>query len=315
MLPRIDAPSAMRTRSKPIPRNVTGIVLVDKPAGLSSNHALQKVKRAFGAAKAGHTGSLDPLATGMLPVCLGEATKVSGLLLDAAKSYRVAALLGVATDTADADGSVVVREQPPTVEKAEINAALESFLGHSEQVPPMFSALKHKGRRLYELARRGEEVARKPRHIEIFGIELEALDWPRLEFRVDCSKGTYVRSLVVDLAARLGTVGHVRALRRLRVGSYAESAMVELAALEALAEQDPDALDRTLLPADSALTDWPSIVLGPEAVLRLRQGQRLTLEEPGTPGRVRLYGKDGVFLGVGEMLDSLELRPRRLFVA
>jgi tRNA pseudouridine55 synthase len=304
----------MHARGEKVSRDVTGIVLLDKPAGITSNQALQRVKRLFGAAKAGHTGSLDPLATGMLPICLGEATKVSGLLLDAAKSYRVTAALGAATDTCDADGTVVERRPAPEIEASGIEAALAGFVGEIEQVPPMYSALKHKGRRLYELARRGEEVEREARRVTIYAIELEAVDWPVLEFRVDCSKGTYVRTLVVDLAARLGTVGHVRALRRLAVAPYAQSQMRDIADLEALAAEGWDRLDATLLPPDGALCAWPAIELDVEAALRLRQGQWLASDPARAPGRVRLYGEDGAFLGVGEVLATGELRPRRLFV-
>lgn len=304
----------MDARSATKVRDVTGIVLLDKPPGMTSNRALQHVKRLFRAVKAGHTGSLDPLATGMLPICLGEATKVSGMLLDATKSYRVTAQLGVATDTGDAEGTVIERRRAPALERTTVRSALDAFRGEIEQVPPMFSALKHRGRRLYELARRGEEVARAPRRVEILAIELEGVAGPEITFRVDCSKGTYVRSLVTDVAARLGTVGHVTGLRRLAVTPYTESEMVGFTELEERAAAGFERLDATLLPADGALSAWPSVELDVEAAGRLRQGQWLRFEEPGRRGPVRLYDEDGRFLGVGEVLQTGELRPRRLFV-
>ncbi|HEY5566243.1 MAG TPA: tRNA pseudouridine(55) synthase TruB [Gammaproteobacteria bacterium] len=296
-------------------RKVTGIVLIDKPAGLTSNRVLQTVKRLFKAAKAGHTGSLDPLATGMLPVCLGEATKIAGLLLGARKTYRVEVVLGIATDTGDADGTVV--ESAPAGERTrdEIAAALTAFLGESEQTPPMYSALKHHGRRLYELARRGEEVERKPRAVTIHRIALEEIVWPRVSFVVECSKGTYVRSLAVDFASRLGTVGHVAALRRLSVAPYAEEQMIDVARLEALAEEGCDALDRVLLPADGALADWPELLLDDDQARRLRQGQCVPADVSWATGRVRLYAPGHDFMGVGNVLATGELKPQRLFAA
>jgi tRNA pseudouridine55 synthase len=295
-------------------RKVTGIVLVDKPAGQTSNRVLQRVKRLFDAAKAGHTGSLDPLATGMLPVCLGEATKISGLLLSARKTYRVGAVFGIATDTCDADGAVVDRAPAPERTWDEVAAALAEFCGPIEQTPPMYSALKHQGRRLYELARRGQEVERKARNVTIFRLALEAVDWPGIRFSVECSKGTYVRSLAVDIAARLETVGHVAALRRLSVAPFAEGQMVELARLEALAQQGFDVLDRELKPPDSALVDWPKLLLDDDQARRLCHGQQLAAQASWPTGRVRLYGPGRDFLGIGNVLGSGELKPQRLFV-
>ncbi len=303
---------ARRTRRG---RDVSGLLLLDKPAGVTSNRALQTAKRLFDAAKAGHSGSLDPLATGMLPICFGSATKISGFVLDAAKSYRVRARLGVATDSGDADGEIVATREPSERDRAAVEAALAAFEGDQMQVPPMYSALKRDGRRLYELAREGRVVERQARPITVHGIELLGLEWPELEFQVTCSKGTYVRSLVVDLAARLGTLGHVTALRRLAVEPFAESEMVGEQALEAAAADGPEALDALLEPADRALALLPRLDLGDAAAAALAHGQRVRAEAGWPSGWVRLYGPRSGFLGVGEVLASREVAPRRLFTA
>jgi len=250
----------------------------------------------------------------MLPVCLGSATKVAGLLLDARKSYRVTASFGAATDTGDADGTVIARSAAPQPSPDGIAAALAGFVGSIEQIPPMYSALKHQGRRLYSLARRGEEVERKARAVTIHLLEPEAIEWPTMRFRVECSKGTYVRSLVTDLARALGTLGHVTALRRLTVGPYSEAQMIGIDRLEALAREGFEALDRTLLPADTALDGWPTVVLDAEQARRLGHGQRIPAAVSWPPGRVRLYGPEREFLGVGNVLASGELRSQRLFL-
>jgi tRNA pseudouridine55 synthase len=296
-------------------RKIAGIVLVDKPSGMTSNRVLQQIKRLFNAAKAGHTGSLDPLATGMLPICLGEATKISGLLLGASKTYRADVVFGIGTDTGDADGAVV--ERAPAAQRTwdDVASALAKFCGEIEQTPPMYSALKHHGRRLYELARRGEKVERKVRKVTIFRLALEGVDWPSIRFSVECSKGTYVRSLAEDIAAGLGTVGHVAALRRLSVAPYAERQMIKVARLEALAEQGLDVLDRELKPADSALVDWPKLLLDEGQSRRLRHGQCLPADVSWPAGRVRLYAPGQDFLGIGNVLATGELKPQRLFIS
>jgi tRNA pseudouridine55 synthase len=299
---------------KPVRRDLAGIVLLDKPTGMTSNRALQIVKRIFSATKAGHTGSLDPLATGMLPICFGSATKVSGLLLNSAKSYHVTALLGTGTDTGDADGTIIAKESPAARDTEEVALALASFLGESDQVPPMYSALKQNGRRLYELARLGQEVERSPRRVTISRIQLEALDWPSVQFVVDCSKGTYVRSLVADFAARLGTAGHVTALRRVWVAPFAEHQMIELERLKRLGQEGSESLDRQLLAADSALSDWPTVALSEPQTTQLFHGQRLLGDASWPVGLVRLYGPGIRFLGIGEVLPTRELRSKRLFV-
>lgn len=295
-------------------RNVDGIVLLDKPTGLSSNQALQRTKRLFAAAKAGHTGSLDPLATGMLPICLGQATKVSGFLLEAGKRYLVACHLGSATDTGDSDGVVIEEHDGPEVEQGTLLAALEDFTGPQQQVPPMYSALKHRGQPLYKLARKGIEIERQPRQITIYSLELDSYTWPEFRCHVHCSKGTYVRTLVADIAKALGTLGHVTMLRRQSVEPFEGASMVTLDELEAEAEAGAEALDRHLLPSDAALLDWPRVELDSEAVKKLVQGQKLPSDLAWTPGRVRIYGPEQRFLGVGDIVEPGQLVSRRLFI-
>lgn len=294
-------------------RALHGILLLDKPQGLTSNQALQRVKRIFNAAKAGHTGSLDPLATGMLPICFGEATKITGFLLDAHKVYRVLARFGISTDTGDADGVPTGESQRADLGVAEVDAALASMVGVIEQIPPMYSALKQDGKRLYALARRGIVVPREARAVKILDARRLHFEWPDLEFRVRCSKGTYVRTFVEDLAAALGTLGHVAALRRLSVDPFVERGMVPL---DALAVGDDGAgaeLDAMLLPVDSALCHWPRLVVEKADCRRLYQGQALDTA-PGLPqSRVRLYSPDERFIGIGEISGSGKLVPRRLF--
>jgi tRNA pseudouridine55 synthase len=295
-------------------REVSGLLLLDKPRGLSSNAALQRVKRIYRASKAGHTGSLDPLATGMLPICLGAATRLSGYLLDAHKSYRVTAELGVATDSGDADGRVVRRVEGPVPDEAAVRAALHTFLGEIDQVPPMHSALKQGGVRLYELARRGIEVPREARRVRIDVLELERYAWPTAIFTVRCSKGTYVRSLVVDLAAALGTVGHVRELRRLTVGPFAEGGMVALDALEALEMQGIEALDGLLRPPDAILAGWQRIVVTADARRRLAQGQSVPAAADWAAGAVAVYDDAGRFIAIAEVRLDRTLIPQRVFL-
>lgn len=293
-------------------RQVDGIVLLDKPAGITSNTALQRVRRLYAARKAGHTGSLDPLATGMLPLCFGEATKFAGHLLDADKTYRVRLRFGVQTDTGDADGEVTVRDGRDAVPPPELEAVLGRFTGEILQVPPMFSALKQGGRRLHELARRGETVERRARPVRIHELSVAGADPATPELLVRCSKGTYIRSLVEDLAAALGTVAHVTELRRLAVAPFEAAAMATLDALiEAAAGDD---LARYLLPIDAGLAGWPRISLSPGDAARLRSGQTVVAGRPGEgPGRV--YGPGGEFLGVGDIGPDGRLVPRRLCAA
>ncbi len=293
-------------------RNVDGIVLLDKPTGITSNDALQIVKRLFRARKAGHTGSLDPLASGMLPVCLGEATKVSAFLLDADKRYRVGCKLGERTTTGDAEGEVVQVRPVGKLQRQTVEEVLARFRGEIEQVPPMYSAVKHQGQRLYKLARQGVEVERQPRRVVIHELTLLHCEGEQLEFEVRCSKGTYVRTLAEDIGEALGCGAHVIALHRLEVGPYRESGMVSLERLRELAEQGVEVLDRLLLPIESALAQWPGVHLTEDAAFYLRQGQPVLVPHAPASGWVRLYGARDRFLGMGQVLDDGRVAPRRL---
>jgi len=297
-------------------RDVTGILLLDKPLGLTSNDALQRIKRLYRAAKAGHTGSLDPLATGLLPVCLGAATKFSAFLLDADKRYRVRVRLGVTTTTADAEGEVVETKPVVGVDEARVRAVLEQFLGLIDQLPPMYSAIKQGGERLYKLARQGVEVERATRPIHIFSLDLLACEWPEIELDVHCSKGTYVRTLAEDIGRELGCGGHVSRLRRTGVGPYAENVVefITLDQVRDLADQEGAAarLDALLLPLDSALGHWPAVRLSADAAFYLQQGQAVLVPQAPTEGLVRLYDVSKHFLGVGEIQDDGKVQPKRL---
>jgi tRNA pseudouridine55 synthase len=296
-------------------RDLHGILLLDKPPGITSNGALQRVKRLCNARKAGHTGSLDPLATGMLPICFGEATKMTGFMLDADKAYRVTAYFGTATDSGDADGTVTVTSsQPPPPEQVLLDA-LARFVGKSEQTPPMYSALKHEGQRLYTLARRGIEVDRPRRAIEIYSAQLCRYEFPEVELEVRCSKGTYIRTLVEDLAKSLDTVAHVTALRRLFVEPFSASAMLSLDSIQALIDSDPDAIGTKLLPVDSALVDWPRLTVAPEDAQKLAQGQAVPAAPDWPESRVRLYSPGERFFGIGEIQSHRRLVPKRIFPA
>ena len=303
----------MATNDKPRPEAVDGVLLLDKPAGLSSNQALQRVKRLLRARKAGHTGSLDPAATGMLPLCFGEATKVCAFLLDADKTYRVTARLGAATDTGDGDGVVVSEAPVPELDAADWQAVLDGFRGESLQVPPMYSALKRDGKRLYELARRGETVEREARPIRIDAIELLEAAGRRLVFRVRCSKGTYVRSLVEDIAARAGTLAYTSALHRERVGDFDAGGMLDLAEASSLAADGPAALRERLFGPDMALSGLGAVTLDAVAGERFRRGQAVNNAAGGGAGAVRVYDEVGVFIGVGELAGTGSLAPRRVF--
>ena len=298
-------------------RDIDGILLLDKPLHLSSNEALQRVKRLYQANKAGHTGSLDPLATGLLPVCLGGATKFSTYLLDADKHYRVRIRLGVTTTTADAEGEILETRPVVGVDEARLRAVMARFLGPIEQLPPMYSAVKHQGERLYKLARQGIEVERQPRTVTIHRLALIDLALPELELDVHCSKGTYVRTLAEDIGAELGCGGHVIGLRRTGVGPYVEPErrFVTLEEIEDLIanEEDPyPALDSLLLPLESALEHWPAVRLTADAAFYLCQGQAVLVPQAPTAGLVRLYDPSRHFLGVGCILDDGKVQPKRL---
>ena len=293
-------------------RAIHGILLLDKPAGGSSNQVLQRVRWLFGAAKAGHTGSLDPLATGMLPICLGEATKLSAQLLDADKTYVVRMQFGVATDTADADGEEIRRADFSHINSQAIDAALGAFRGDIMQVPPMYSALKHQGKRLYELARQGEQVERAARPVTIHALELLAFNDDQADLRVHCSKGTYIRTLVEDLAEALGTCAHVKSLRRIQVGPFDQD-MITLDELAARQEQGGHAaLDELLLPCASALVGWPEVTLDANGVFYFRRGQAIQVRGAPTQGLVAAYGPQRSLLGLARIDDDGRVAPKRL---
>ncbi len=306
----------MATSAKSQREAVDGVLLLNKPAGLSSNQALQRVRRMLNAKKAGHTGSLDPAATGMLPLCFGEATKVCAFLLNADKTYRVSAKLGISTDTGDGEGNETGHAPVPGMDPEDWDAILQSFRGKSLQVPPMYSALKKDGKRLYELARKGQSVEREPRPIRIDEIELLEMSGTRLVFRVRCSKGTYVRSLVEDIAARAGTVAHTARLHRETVGSFDESTMLDMTAAEALVEDGGDALRARLLPPDLALAEFPAVGVDSAGVEDFRMGKLVAIEVSPEQGLARVYGPGGEeeFLGVGELAANGTVAPKRVFL-
>lgn len=300
-------------RSRQKGRILDGILLLDKPKGITSNAALQTVKRLYNARKAGHTGSLDPLASGMLPICFGEATKFSQFLLEADKQYLVTAKLGVRTTTGDAEGEVVSEKAVPTLTEQQIQELFTRFTGVIAQIPSMFSAIKQNGQPLYKLARQGIEVEREARHITVYGFEYLSHQADQITFTVHCSKGTYVRTLVEDMGEALGCGAHVQELRRLTVGSYKAEQMQDLGKLQELsAQQDFTTMDSFLLSVDSAIERWPALALSEAAVYYLKQGQPIIVPYAPTSGWVRLTRKEGGFLGVGEILDDGKVAPRRL---
>lgn len=293
-------------------RPVDGVLLLDKPVGLTSNAALQTVKRLYQAAKAGHTGSLDPLASGLLPICLGEATKMSGFLLNADKSYQFTCRLGIVTTTGDAEGEVTATRPVGPFSREQVVSALQRFTGVIEQIPPMYSALKRQGQPLYKLARQGIEVEREPRQVTIHELRLLRLEGEELECMMRCSKGTYVRTLAVDLGEALGCGAHISVLRRTAVEPYDASRMMTLDALRERAEQGLAALDEVLLPLDSAVMQWPAVRVRGDAAFYLRQGQPVLVPHAPVQGWVRLYEGEQHFLGLGEILDDGRVGPRRL---
>jgi len=289
-------------------RDVHGVLLLDKPAGMSSNQAVQRVRRLLQARKAGHTGTLDPFATGMLPICLGEASKTAAWMLDSAKAYAATALFGSATSTGDLEGEVIEQCELPATDAAGLRSVLEEFLGRIRQVPPMYSALKHQGQPLYRLARAGQEVEREAREVTIHALELLRWEPPLMEFRLRCSKGTYVRTLAEDIARRLGSCAHLQALRRLEVEPFSAVDLVTLEQLEALA--DAGRSDACLLPVDAGLPHWPLLRLAAEEARRFRQGNPVPVKDTAA-GLARVYGPSGL-LGLGEVGPEGQLRPRRV---
>ena len=295
--------------------NVHGIILLDKRLGVSSNKALQEVRRLFNANKAGHTGSLDPLATGLLPLCFGEATKVSAMMLDDNKRYQVVVQLGVMTDTGDAEGEVIKTVDVPDIANDELMSCLQRFVGEIDQVPPMYSALKHNGKKLYELAREGITIERKARRISIFELKLLASSLTgqdktnQFVLEVFCSKGTYIRSLAEDLGDALGVCGTVLALRRLEAGIFN---ITEAKTIEQLTAMTAEELQRSLMAIDTPLQAFPAVYVSEQQAVAINYGQSLQLVGGTIEGTVRLY-QDEVFLGLGEMLLDGKIAPKRLF--
>ena len=294
-------------------RDVRGVVLLDKPQGLGSNQVLQVVKRLFRARKAGHTGSLDRLASGLLPICLGEATKLSGFLLNADKHYRAGIRLGVRTTTGDAEGEVMDTRPVPALSDGAIETALARFRGPIQQIPPMHSALKHHGQRLYKLAHQGITVERAPREVTIHRLQCTRWEGERIEIDVECSKGTYVRTLSEDLGEALGTTAHVDELRRVGSGPFGEDEMVSLETLEE--SEGSGTIDRHLTPMEAVLSQWPAVSLSRDVAWYVRQGQPVLVPRAPTEGWVRLHAADDRFMGVGEVLDDGRIAPRRLVSA
>ena len=302
-------------------RDINGVLLLDKHQGLSSNDVLQKVKRIYNANKAGHTGALDPLATGMLPICLGESTKFSQFLLDADKRYRVIARLGQRTNTSDADGEVV-QERPVEFTQEQLDAALEQFRGDSQQIPSMYSALKHQGKPLYEYARQGIDVPREARDITVYELQFIRWEGDELELEIHCSKGTYIRTIIDDLGEVLGCGAHVIYLRRVQVSNYPSERMVSLEQLQQMVAAAEEAgveprtvLDPLMLPMDTAASHLPEINLTDVVAAYVLQGQPVQVQGLPAEGMVRInVGEKRRFIGVGEVDDQGRLAPRRLVV-
>lgn len=296
--------------TKRIKRDVSGVLLLDKPSGITSNAALQIAKRLYRAAKAGHTGILDPMASGLLPLCLGEATKFAQYPTDADKSYEAVIQLGVTTDTGDAEGQILAR-CAVTASRSDVERAVAQFTGPIMQTPPMYSALKHQGQPLYKYARKGIEIERAPRAVTLHEIEILQFDTDVLRIRATCSKGTYIRVLAEDIGAALGCGAHLIGLRRTQVGVFSLNDAITLAALEALSEA---ARDEKLSPADCLVMSLPQIALEQDAAFYLRQGQAIWLPKLQIHQRFRIYDEKHTFMGVGEVSDEGKLQPTRLVV-
>lgn len=299
----------MARRRRGLP--VNGVLLLDKPQGASSNHALQRARRLFQARKAGHTGTLDPMATGLLPVCFGEATKFSSWLLDADKVYRTRVELGVTTDSGDAEGEVIARHAVPELDAQQLEQVLERFTGEIEQIPPMYSALKHHGRKLYELAREGKTVARAARRVTVYDARLLGFEGTAFELEVRVSKGTYIRTLAEDIGNAIGCGAHISQLRRLQVGPFTAQGMLTPEVLEGLADQA--ARENVLLPVDVLVADLPRLDLGERAARSLCYGQSAEAEtgDLALNDVARVYC-DEVFIGLGVVSVRGEIAPRRL---
>jgi tRNA pseudouridine55 synthase len=292
-------------------RRVDGILLLDKPAGLTSNAALQEAKRAFGASKAGHTGSLDPIATGLLPICFGETTKLSGFFLSADKKYHAVFQLGVATETGDREGAVT-RRAAVAAGDDDIERVMEAFRGDFEQVPSMYSAIKKDGKPLYELARQGIEVERQARPVTVHSLAWRRLEDDRVAVDLHCSSGFYVRSLAHDIGVALGCGAHVDALSRTAVGDFRLEDAISLEEVKAMREHRAE-LDTLLIPGDRGLRHLPGVTLSTDAAYYLVRGQAVRAAELPRNGLVRLYAEEAGFLGVGKVLGDGRVAPKRLF--
>lgn len=294
---------------------MSGVIVLDKPAGMSSSDAVQRVKRAFNARKVGHTGSLDPLATGVLPLCLGDATKFSQYLLNSDKRYLAHVRLGISTNSGDADGEVLQEREVKGIDRPHLERALDAFRGEIEQVPSMFSAVKHHGKPLYKLARLGIEIEREARPVTVYQNDIVAFEGTRLSLDIHCSKGTYVRTIAHDLGEALGCGAHVDALRRTQAGPYGEDDLATLEDIETARLEHR--LDGLLRPVASTVGQWPEVALTGAPAFYLKQGQPVLVPHAPTTGWVRLIeGTDteGTFIGVGEILDDGRVAPRRLIV-
>lgn len=302
----------MGRRRKTKGRPVNGILLLDKPAGITSNQALQHVKHLFQAQKAGHTGSLDKSATGLLPLCLGEATKFSAFLLEADKHYQAVCKLGAETATGDAEGEVTLQYDVPEFTRSEIESVLSMFIGEIQQVPPMYSALKQNGQPLYKLAYAGKEVKREARQIRIDEIVLEDFTADTISISVKCSKGTYIRTLAQDIGRKLGCGAYIKSLRRVASGPFLAEQMLSMSSLENLATQGTEELDKLLLPIDAVVAHMPSVNLLETVSYYLRQGQAVMVPHAPTDGMLRIYSENQRFLGIGEVLEDGRVAPKRL---
>jgi len=303
----------MQKRNKVIFRDLNGILLLNKPIGLSSNAALQRARFIFRARKAGHTGSLDPQATGVLPLCFGEATKVSGFLLGSDKRYITTVQLGQTTTTGDTEGEILSDIPVTDISDTAIQIILDQFTGSITQIPPMFSALKHNGTPLYKLARKGIEVERKQREITIYELTLLNRTQDTLQLDVHCSKGTYIRTLAQDIGDALGFGAHITSLERTEVSPFDCSKLYTLEELQEMAEQPTEELlDSTLLPLDTAISQHPQIILSAEETTRVKYGLKVTRNDIPNAPLIRMYEESGEFIGIGRLSSDKTLAPKRL---
>ena len=303
----------MGRRQKNCGRPLNGILLLDKPLDYSSNEALQQIKRMYNAQKAGHTGSLDPRATGLLPICFGEATKISAFLLNSDKSYYTECQLGIKTETGDTEGEIIEKRDVPDFTYEQVNDVVQSFVGEIQQLPPMYSALKKDGVPLYKLAREGIEIERELRDITVFAMEDVKFEGDKLSFLVKCSKGTYIRTLAEDIGEKLGCGAHVTSLRRGDVGVFRLENAVSFDTITELRDEKAfSAMDEFIMPMEQALSEWPGLELTNDAAFYLRQGQPVLVPKAPTDGWVRLFEKQGDFIGVGQIQDDGLVAPRKM---